>query len=163
LLYAGAHSVHYADYPPTWSTEGEEGFTLSRLIFVFALLPTILLVAGALIEAILVIKDIAKHDLMDLRMRSFGLFALVFAGYLGFVGLYALLYRDFSFMKAIFLYPGLLAFPLFFSQAAERLYAALSRRIRWSLPLLNGSMFLLLGFYMLDVGTLISQIRALRS
>lgn len=163
LLYARAHNVHYPDYPPTWSTEDDQGFTLSRLIFVFALLPSTLVMVGALIETFLVVKAIFRLDLADLQTRSFGLFSLVFWGYLGFVALYALLYRDFAFMKAIFLYPGLIAFPLFFVRAADRIYSGLSHKFRWSLPLLNGSMVFLLSLYTLDIGTLIAQIRALRS
>jgi hypothetical protein len=162
LLYAGAHSVHYANYPPSWSSEGTQGFSLSRAIFVLALLPSLLLMAGFLIEAFLVARGIARQDQPALETRSFGLFALVFLGYLGFVALYALLYRDYAFMKSIFLYPGLLAFPLFFVQAAAEFYAIISPRIRWAVPFLNASMILLLGLYVLDVGTLIAHILTLR-
>jgi hypothetical protein len=158
MMYGGAHSVHFFDYPPTWSTNGTQGFMLIRGILLLALIPTSLLILGVAMETFYVLKSIFKRDLSTAQMTGYGLFAISFIGYVLFVALYTMLYRDFAFMKAIFAFPALLAFPVLFLRAGEPLYEFLSRKIRWSTYLLDAGIIALLILYVLDIGTLIAQI-----
>jgi hypothetical protein len=158
FMYAGAHSIHFLNFPDTWRTTGTEGFTIARGIFILALLPTILILVGLAIEVFLLLKEGFRRDSALTQATSHGLFAWTFIGYLLFVAFYTYLYRDFSFMKAIFAFPALLTFPILFLRAGEPLYAFLSKRIRWSTYVLDASMVALLMLYVLDVGTLIAQI-----
>jgi hypothetical protein len=158
FMYAGAHSIHFLNFPPTWETTGDEGFTISRGIFILALVPTILILVGWAIEVYLFFNGVFRHDLALTQATSQGLFGVTFFGFLLFVALYTYLYRDFSFMKAIFAFPALITFPYLFLRAAEPLYAFLSKRIRWSSYILDASMVALLLFYILDTGTMIAQI-----
>ena len=130
-LYARANSVHYDNWPESWSTTGEEGFALSRAIYILALLPTLLLLVGAAMEITHVLKSLVKRE-PDLAAAShFGLTAVTFIGFVLFIILYALEYRDFSVMKAIFLYPAMITFPLLFLRAGESLNTRLTERFRW--------------------------------
>ena len=158
FMYAGAHSIHFNNFPDTWRTTGDEGFTIARGIFVLALLPTILILIGFAIEGFLLFKGVFRRDPELTQLTSHGLFAWTFFGFLLFVALYSYLYRDFSFMKAIFAFPALLTFPLLFLRAAEPIYAFLSKRIRWSSYILDASMVALLLFYILDAGSMVAQI-----
>jgi len=158
FMYAGAHSIHFLNFPDAWSTTGTEGFTNARGIFILALLPTILILIGLVIEVTLFLKGVFRRDPALIESTSHGLFACTFIGYLLFVAIYTYMYRDFSFMKAIFAFPALLTFPYLFLRAAEPLYALLSKRIRWSTYILDASMIALLIFYILDSGTMIAQI-----
>jgi hypothetical protein len=99
-----------------------------------------------------------RHDPALTQATSHGLFACAFIGYLLFVEIYTFIYRDFSFMKAIFAFPALITFPYLFLRAAEPLNAYLSKRFRWSTYILNASVVALLIFYILDTGTMIAQI-----
>ena len=158
FMYAGAHSIHFLNFPDTWRTTGTEGFTIARGIFILALFPTILILAGLAIEIYLFLRGVVRHDSALTQATSHGLFAWTFIGYLFFVAIYTYLYRDFSYMKAIFTFPALLTFPYLFLRAAEPLYEFLSKRIRWSTYIVDASMVALLIFYILDAGTMVAQI-----
>ena len=163
FMYAGAHSIHFLNYPDTWTTTGDEGFAISRCIFVLALLPTLFLLIGLAIEVFLFLKGLFRRAAGLIGVTSHGLFAISFIGYLLFVALYSYIWRDFSYMKAIFAFPALLTFPLLFLRAAEPLYDFLSRRkIRWGAYLLNTALIALLAFYVLDVSSMIIQIHQLK-
>ncbi len=158
MLYGMAHSIHFDNWPPTWSTSGNELFFLSRGIFVLALFPTALLLIGATVEIYLVLKSIIKRDLVLAGETYFGLFAIVFIGYVLLAIFHALLYRDFFVMKAIFVYPALLSFPVLFTRAGEKLYAFFSRQKHWWMLAFEAVIDALLLLYTIDVATLIGQL-----
>jgi hypothetical protein len=131
-LYGRAYSVHFDNWPYSWSTTGEQGFPLSRAIYILALLPTLLLLVGAAMEIFLTLKSLIKRNPALAAETNYGLTALIFSGFVLFIILYALEYRDYSVMKAIFLYPAMLAFPLLFLRAGERLNTFLKGRFDWA-------------------------------
>jgi hypothetical protein len=159
MLYGSAHSASFSNYPPSWSTTGTQGFLLARGIFTLALLPTILLLVGAIMETFLVLRSIFKRDLIIVQTISYGLFALTFIGYISFAILYALFYQTFLVLKAIFIFPALLTFPFLFLRAVEPAYTFLSKRIKWSIYILNVDMIALLILYVIDIVMLITRIR----
>jgi hypothetical protein len=130
-LYGRANSVHFENWPESWFTAGEQGFTLSRAIYILALLPTALLLIGAGMEIFLALKGLIKRDPELAAATHFGLTAITLTGFFLFIIIYALEYRDFSVMKAIFLYPAMIVFPLLFLRAGETLSAHLPERFRW--------------------------------
>ena len=130
-LYARANSVHFDNWPISWSTSGEQGFALSRTIYILALLPTLLLLAGAAMEIFLFLKSLINRDPNLVAETHFGLTAVTFIGFVLFIILYALEYRDYSVMKAIFLYPAMLVFSLLFLRTGESLSVRLPERFRW--------------------------------
>jgi hypothetical protein len=114
LLYGSAHSVHFENFPRTWRASSQEVLTISRLIFILALIPTVLMLVGTVSETYLTLKGIFTQNLSIMQDVSFGLIALVFIGHMLFIALYAFEYRAYIFMKAIFILPGLLSFPALF-------------------------------------------------
>jgi hypothetical protein len=130
-LYGRANSVHFENWPESWSATGDQGFTLSRVIYILALLPTALLLLGAAFEIYLVLKSLIKRDPELAAATHFGLTAITAAGFFLFIIIYALEYRDFSVMKAIFLYPAVLTFPLLFLRAGETVSSHLPGQFRW--------------------------------
>ena len=113
-------------------TSSEQGFALSRAIYILALLPTLLLLIGGGIEIFLALKSLIKRDPALAAATHFGLTAITLTGFILFIIIYALEYRDFSVMKAIFLYPAMIVFPLLFLRAAEWLNAQIQERFgRW--------------------------------
>ena len=155
-LYGRANSVLFQNYPESWSTSGEQGFALSRAIYILALLPTLLLLIGAAIEIILVMESLVKRDLELAATTHIGLTALTLTGFVLFIIIYALEYRDFSVMKTIFLYPAMLPFALVFVRAGEKLSAPLPERFSWLLAGFGIWMAALFILYSADVVTLIA-------
>ena len=153
-LYARANSVHFDNWPESWFTTGEVGFNLSRAIYILALLPTLLLLVGAAMEIFLFLKSLIKRDPALAVETHFGLTAVTFIGFVLFIILYALEYRDFSVMKAIFIYPAMITFPLLFVRAGESLIARLTERFRWIRTGFAIWMVALFVFYSADIITM---------
>lgn len=160
LLYGRSHSIHFNNYPLSWSTADEKGFTLTRAIFILALLPTFLLLLGLLLETLVILKSIFKRDNALASAAHYGLASITFVGYICFIILYALLYRDFSVMKVIFIYPALLCFPVFFLRAGEFFEKHFKNNFHWLVPIFIAWIVALLGLYTADIITMIQLIHS---
>ena len=158
VLYGRANSLHFDNWPPSWSTSGEDGFTLTRAIFVLALLPTLLFLAGGVIEIWSIVQGILRRDMSSLKAACFGLFGITGVGFGFFITLYALFYENNTVMKAIFVFPGLLIFLVFFLKAGEKLYHFICDKSHWLLRILDAWIILLLTLYVWDVATMILNI-----
>jgi hypothetical protein len=162
LLYGRANSVHFDNWPPSWSSTGETNFEISRGIFILALLPTSLLLIGAIVELVRLCACVIKRNYGQASQISSGLLVISFWGYIMFIILYTFLYRNFSFMKAIFIYPALLVFPMLFFCAVEFLSDRLSKGKRWINSLLEIWVGALSILYVIDIVTLVLQIYSRR-
>ncbi len=160
LLYGRTHSIHFGNYPPSWSANGDEGFNLTRAIFILALLPTFLFLFGFLLEILVLVKSIFTRDDALAASTHYGLAAITAIGYTCFIIIYALFYRDFSVMKVIFIYPALLSAPLFFMRAVEFLRSWFSRSFRWIFVVITVWITVLFGLYAADVVTMIQLIHS---
>lgn len=127
LLYGRAYSIHFDNWPLTWSTSDSSLFPLTRAILLFAIYPTIMVFLGAWIEFRLLFKGLFTRGRSLVRKADFGLSALVFTGYIIFLIFYALIYRDYSVIKAIFIFPGLLSYLVLFRRALESILALSGR------------------------------------
>jgi hypothetical protein len=155
LIFGRANSVLFDNSVPSWVTTGTNWFLVDRGLFLLALLPTLFLLIGAIICAYGTAKSLVKRDASLASSTSYGLFVLIFLGYVGFEFLYALFYRSFTVIKAIFIYPALLSFPLLFICATDRLFAILSQWKNWLISIFETAIGALFLFYILDVSALI--------
>ena len=156
LLFGTAHSIHFANLPPSWSTKGGAIFGLLRFLYILALLPTALLLFGAVRELFHVSSRLIKREPALLQAGAYGLFLFLFFGYLAFQVFYSLQYRSVNVIKAIFVFPALLSFPVLFLSAARDLYASVARLDqRWVVYLVDSSFIALLALYVIDVAILI--------
>jgi hypothetical protein len=119
-LYGRANFVHFDQFPPSWRNKSLLVLTIGRLILVLALLPTVLLVAGLTRAVGALIAPHGRRTGPPQALLGNELFILSALGYIALIVLYSLTRRDFSTMKAEFLFPGLLAYVCFFADEAER-------------------------------------------
>jgi dolichyl-phosphate-mannose-protein mannosyltransferase len=151
-LYARAHFAHFAQHPPTWRNTSPLVLTVGRLILIAALLPTALLLMGLARAA----RDVAvpgrRRALTSEALLVLELRVLTALGFIGFIILYTLTYRDFSTMKAEFLFPALLPYATCFGEEAERV--RLRSAGRWAL----GALGALLVLYLADSVILAAQL-----
>jgi hypothetical protein len=157
-IYGRAHSIHFPNWPGTWSAKAEEGSNLTRTLFIFALPPTLLLVFGALLEMINTVKTMVKPDATLASKNTYGFLSMLFIGYLLFLVLYTILYRNFSVMKAIFIYPVLPAFPIFFIRGMEWFIARIIRSAKIVRGFAITWITVLFVLYAVDVATMIQLI-----
>jgi hypothetical protein len=155
VLYGRAHSIHFDNAPPAWSTTGDNIFQLERIIYTLALVPTGFVLFGVVKSTFRLIRSFIKKDFHTIKGVYYGLFILLFTGYLIFQILYSLQYRSVTVIKAIFIFPALLSFPLFFMESCNSFYTYFSKGKRWITVIFESLIVLLLFFYVVDVLILI--------
>jgi hypothetical protein len=86
-----------------------------------ALLPTMILAMAVGRRIVAAICSVIKSLDTPVRLADCLLDLSVF-GYIAFIIIYSLRYRDFSVMKAIFIFPGLVGFLSLFARECDRFY-----------------------------------------
>jgi len=156
-LYGRAHLAHFAQHPPSWRNTSPLVLAVARLILVLALLPTAFLLVGMLRAVAGVTMPTWRGVSPRRETLDQELLALIAVGFIAFIVLYSLRYRDFSTMKAEFLFPGLLAYVFFFADEVGQAEARYGRHAR--LRHVAGWVFaVLLGLYVTDVVILAVQL-----
>ena len=156
-LYGRTHVAHFAQHPPSWKNTSFLSFAVARLILILALVPTMFAVMGMTRTAVRLLAS--RWQSLSTRPVSPAdeLLAVTAFGFLSFIVVYTLSYRDFSTMKAEFIFPGLLAYVCFLADETERTIdrhnatAALRRATRWVYVIL-------LSLYVTDVVILAVQL-----
>jgi hypothetical protein len=129
---------------------------LGRLIVLGAIFPTLLLVIAFWKHAISTIRWLGNAKKSQLRLGDW-LLNLVAFGYVAFIVVYALRYRDYSVMKTIFILPGLLGFLTLFGRECEAFYRRFIEYqvVRFSADII---IFSLLFFYIANTLVLVGQL-----
>ena len=148
-LYGSANSLHFLNSPDSWHTKPD--FEVTRSIFILALLPTVLFLFGVVSSWISLVKGFSSGSNDLLKQRHYGLFDLVILGYVLSIIALALRYRDFSTMKAIYIYPGVLAFVSLFLDGARKFDAFIAKKNKWIVILFGVAMVFLVVVYAIDV------------
>lgn len=159
-LYARANSAHFANWPVSWSTKGDENFLLSRVIYVLALLPFAMLLLGIGISLAEFLRAVFRKSPDSLRMADYGLFDALFWSHIGFMILLTFQFRDFAAMKAIYLYPVLLSFQVLFIKSGNAIQNVLKEN-KWFMPIVSAATIILVVLYSLDIYTLSKQLYSL--
>lgn len=148
-LYGSSNSLHFENYPPSWRVLDKTHFWIFRGIFLLAIIPTLFLGTGAIKEIYDFIKVFFVKNTEKMRQLSYGLFALVLLGYVSFAALYAYQYRTYSVMKAVFIYPGIIAYASFGAAAINAFLGQYDDKKwhRWFVTIL---ITLLIMFYIAD-------------
>lgn len=176
ILYGRTHFIQYNQWPQSWMTTSAIIQQLGQLIYLFALLPSLALVIGLSSEFLILFKLLLfkpqsnnKTDLQPapslfstfrLNLNAFngaGLFFALTLGYLGFQILYALQYRIYTVIKAIFIYPAWPAMLFFYLVGAQILHQQ-TRRFPWIFYIFIISNIVLIGLYTLDNVALLLQL-----
>lgn len=156
-IYGRAHFVHFDAWPPSWELRTKAVVNIGRIILLLAIVPTLFVLVG------ICRKMFESRKIFRLEKISGALLGelLLFIAVLGYVAMMiylSLRYRDFSFMKAVYIFPGLLGFIWLFAGEYSRFYEWSKRRVLVGL-LSDVVLVLLLFFYVTDVLILIDQLR----
>lgn len=109
-LYGRTNFLYFNDWPAgIWQKTDPTILAVGRVALVLALLPTLLFLLG--LNKDMKIWGIAfiKNKYEFLKKDDGWIFHVFFIGFISFIILFTLKGRDFSFMKIIYLFPGLLA------------------------------------------------------
>jgi hypothetical protein len=162
-LYGRAHFAHFDAWPPSWRLPTGRGQWaaglvrhLGRLIFLAALFPTMLLLVGIWKHSVCTIRCFAGLKGPHASLGDWLLYLSVL-GYLAFIVIYSLRYRDYAVMKAISIVPGLLGFLMLFARECDAFYQRFTdkKAVRLSADMILLSLFF---FYTMDILVLIGQL-----
>lgn len=164
-LYGRAHFVHFEPWPASWRLPVRDElrwltslvWNLGRLIFLCALFPTALLALGICKKAVSSIRWMFGGAKNEYQGLGDWLFALSAFGYLAFIVLYSLRFRDYTLMKPIFIFPSLLAFLMIFMRECEKFYGWCNQ-IKAIRLCADTTFVLLFVFYTADIVALIAQL-----
>ena len=149
-LYARLHFVQFDNYPPMWLTRDPHVRNVGRVIFVFALLPTFCFFWGLARRVRGTWRDWRRKGWLALVDMESLWPLIVVVGYVLFIVKFTLDYRDFAAMKALYLFPGMLAFVALLAEGVEVLGSSVGRSKLWS-RLLQGGFAALALLYVWDL------------
>lgn len=158
-IYAHAQSIHFDNWPPSWGSHGTEYFSLTRAVFILALLPTAVLIIGAAGNLSKFLAGLFNKSSSSLRAMDYGIFTILFWSHIAFIMIYSLLYRDFSNMKAIFIFPALISFNILFIDSGDALQRTFNHK-GLAVLFLSISAFLVI-LYCVDTYTLFIHLHSL--
>ena len=160
-IYAQSQSVHFDAWPMSWRPSRVPVNNITRAIFWLALVPSALLAGGILTGAVRLVRDLLRRNGERTASLHYGLFLFAALGFTAAAALYSMEMRRYTAMKAIYLYPALLAFVPLFLQATDALREGLLSRSRAVAAALFAAIVALLALYVVDVWLLIVRLRSL--
>lgn len=147
-LYGRLHFAQFSDWPQHWQTDNPRVFRLGQLLMILGLVPSGLLLVGIGVN----LRDAWLRPEAD---RIF--FLLVVGGYLAFSVAFSYTWRGFEAMKALYLFPGVLAF---FKVFMDGLRDALEQMRRYPKirAALVANLAALVAAYIVDIGFVIHHL-----
>jgi hypothetical protein len=134
MLYGRWNYVHMGA-PNLWENYSAPVVWLGRALVVLGLLPAAYFLIGLFRGLRELIRNVCSADFQQERLaRSFLMIAGL--GYFAFIALYSYKFRNYTCAKAIYIFPGMLAFYYLFAEAYERRPAGLRTLQRTAIALL---------------------------
>jgi hypothetical protein len=158
-LYGRTHSVHFDAHPGSWESLSRPVRNLGRFILLFALMPTALFTGGLIQNSVWSLRCVLTARASPAIANGTLLMTVASLGYLAFSVALAATLKDYSVMKAIYIFPGLLAFVTMFALAADEFSTSRIGTRRWLSPAIDSAFLVLFLLYITDVMILISALR----
>jgi hypothetical protein len=160
-LYGRTHFVHFDQYPPGWTQPDGTWlktfvFNNGRLILLLALFPTVLLLTGLWTSLLSAARLLLGGRIFERPLTDW-LLDLTAIGYLTFLVALFIKNREPGWFKAIYLFPGALAFLVLFARQCERFYAWCKEKKFVRFPA-DAILAVLLLLYVVDVTALIGKL-----
>lgn len=156
-LYGRANFIYFDFWPPRWEVTDPLNLNLGRAIMILALIPTGLFLWGFFKEMGRWVIAVARFDFGFIFKSNEWVFFVFAVAQLMFLIYGSAIHRDFCFVKAIFLFPSLLAAMYIFTLGLGAADRALDKtRWRVVLDFVFGALVVL---YSLSVVSLIMKVR----
>lgn len=123
-LYGRTHFLYFDDWPPgIWQSNDPMMMSAGRAAFILALFPSFLFLLGTFNELKIWLIALKDKNFDFIRRSNEWIFHVFIVGFAAFIILFTALGKDFSFMKIIYVFPGLLAALIPFSKGFEQAFA----------------------------------------
>jgi len=156
-LYARAHYAQFAAWPPSWRSVDPAVMNTARAAFALGLLPLAFFLLGGSLEARRLVQGLRERGPPWLDEDHRWVLLALAGGMLFLVVKFSYDLRDFSSMKAIYIYPGLAALVPLLLTGWTRLDSWIGERSGLRIAI-SAWIAMLAGVYCLDIVWLIEQL-----
>jgi hypothetical protein len=152
-LYGRTLFMQFDEWPPSWQTKAPVALFFGRILIALGIIPLLLFLWGFYKGIVGFFKGILKTPKEYLREDNNYLHLGITIAFMAAIVKYSYDYRDFSTMKSIYLFPGLISYIKLFSDG----YTA----IKWPVLLksINIILVIIIAFSIADIGHLIYQLQ----
>jgi hypothetical protein len=151
-LFGRAFFTRFDQWPPGWQSREPSIVAIGRACLLLGLLPAFTLLTGIGLSLHNLVMGLRRERLAYFARDNDWIFPVYFFAFLGMVGMFALLYRGYSWMKVIYLLPALLAIFKLFLDGLDYLSRRFPNFGRWNL---YAHYFLFLVFNLDSVGLIV--------
>ncbi len=109
-LYGRTAFMHYDQWPPGWASQTDLMTTVGRLVLVFGLVPLYIFILGISFNIKRLLGAITQSDRNFFQQPANYAYLVITLAMFASSMYYTYNYRDFSSMKSIYIFPGLIAF-----------------------------------------------------
>jgi hypothetical protein len=157
-LYGRAHFIYFDDWPEgPWQCRNPKIAAVGRVALTLALFPTLFFLLGLFIDFKVWLALFLKRNIDFLKISNEWIFHSFFLGFLIFIILFTAVGRDFSFMKIIYVYPGILAVLIPFLKGFDFVYKNVLNKSRVLFLSFHAIIIALLGSYLIPIINLITK------
>ncbi|HEY4787705.1 MAG TPA: phospholipid carrier-dependent glycosyltransferase [Bacteroidales bacterium] len=122
-LYGRANFIYFDDWPPgPWQCNDPKMMTIGRVALSLALIPFLFFLFGLIMDFRIWSALFFRRKIDFLRNSNEWIFHIFIVGYLIFIILFTAIGRDFSYMKMIYIFPGILAVLIPLLKGGEYVY-----------------------------------------
>ena len=150
-LYGRTHFLYFDYWPPgIWRSNNPIMMNAGRAALILALFPSVLFLFGTFNELKIWFIALKEKNYDFITYSNEWIFHVFIVGFTAFIILFTAFGQDFSFMKIIYVFPGLLAALIPFSKGLEQAYTSFQHR-KMVTRLFDTTIIALLIFYVIPV------------
>ncbi len=154
-VYARSQFSRFDGWPPSWRSKDPRVLNLGRAALLLGLIPLLILLRGMIVDVADLARGMHNRGARYLADTNRWVITAMAGGMLFLVAKFSYDLRDFSAMKAIYIYPGMGCFMLVFARSMRDVVNAMAERYR---PLLYVCLALLIAVYSADVWILAADL-----
>jgi hypothetical protein len=154
-VYSGAHAANAGGSPKKWVRQDAWNAATLRGIYLLALLPTGVLLWRMVRRAATAVRAVLPGGAHALAPPQDLLHDVAAVGFLAFLVVYVVPYRDIGFFKALFVFPAVLCYLALFTEGWDALEARVAARPAWRIAV-HSSIALLFVLYAANAALVIA-------
>ncbi len=157
-LYGRANFIYFDDWPPgPWQCRDPKMLIVGRITLFLALFPLLIFLFGLFIDFRIWSALFLMGNADFLKDNNEWIFHIFILGYLVFIILFTAIGRDYSYMKMIYIFPGVLAILIPLLKGGDYVYRHILKN-RIIFILFHAIIFVLLISYLVPIINLISKL-----
>jgi len=157
-LYGRTHFIYFDNWPPgPWQCKDPKMMAVGRVALTLALFPSLFFLVGLFIDFKVWSALFFRRNIDFLKNSHEWIFHIFILGYLIFIILFTAIGRDFSYMKMIYIFPGIIAVLTPLLKGGDYVYKYILKN-RILFLIFHAIIFVLLVYYLIPIINLITKL-----